>query len=271
MTPIERSTLLAMMNESHAEFCRAQIRGASGGTIEERDGLLLFALDCEWAIGVSGALRVDHRLAANEMLARAASFFARRYEDRRDHGYTLFTSVEEDADVDLAARAAGLVLLSESPGMVAFERAPVSTPDRIDLREVLGAREVADFAAVSAEAYAGYGMPACVAERMFAEPRSLVGDDRRAFVVYLDGVPASAAMVHLSHRAGYVGWVGTTAAARGRGLAAFVTATVTNAAFDEDARFVWLEATPMGEPVYRRLGYREVSRHRWWVRPPRAQ
>lgn len=268
MKTLERDALFAVMDANKAAFHCAQVRLASAGTVEEREGLALFAVDCDWAIGVSGALRTDAHLSGEQMLTRAAGFFARRYESAKDMGYTVFTAHHADADLDAAASEAGLVMLSDSPGMVTFERVGTATAPGIDLRLVRDPEQVPDFRRVSTEAYATYGMPACVADAMFAAPRSLVGPNIVAFVAYADGVPASAAMVFLSHDAGYIAWVGTTAAARGQGLAAVVTTAATRAAFDRGARLVWLEASAMGESVYRKLGYEEVTRYRWWVSPP---
>ena len=47
---------------------------------------------------------------------------------------------------------------------------------------------------------------------------------------------------------------------RGRGLADLVTRTVTNIGFDGGAPYVTLQASSMGEPIYRRMGYRELYR-----------
>ena len=55
--------------------------------------------------------------------------------------------------------------------------------------------------------------------------------------------------------------VGTTEAARGRGLAELVTRAVTNIGFDGGAPLVTLQASPMGESIYHRLGYRELYRY----------
>jgi predicted GNAT family acetyltransferase len=70
----------------------------------------------------------------------------------------------------------------------------------------------------------------------------------------------------LTHGIGGVYWVGTVPAARSRGLAAAVTRAVGNLAFDAGARVVVLQASVMGEPVYRRLGYVEVTRYPSYVR-----
>ncbi len=72
-------------------------------------------------------------------------------------------------------------------------------------------------------------------------------------------------MVILTHGVGGIYWVGTTPAVRGKGLAELVTRAVGNVAFDMGARAVVLQASPMGDPIYRRMGYREVTRYPYYV------
>jgi len=66
---------------------------------------------------------------------------------------------------------------------------------------------------------------------------------------------------------GGVYWVGTVPAARRRGAADAVTRHVTRAAFEQGARMVTLQASAAGEPVYRRMGYREVGRYARFLSP----
>ena len=75
-----------------------------------------------------------------------------------------------------------------------------------------------------------------------------------------EGALVSGAVVMFSHGVAGVYGVGTAKAARGRGLAELVTRTVTNMGFDGGAPYVTLQATTMGEPIYRRLGYQELYR-----------
>jgi ribosomal protein S18 acetylase RimI-like enzyme len=82
----------------------------------------------------------------------------------------------------------------------------------------------------------------------------------------LDGQPAAGAHLLCSHGMAGVYYVGTLEAARGRGLGELVTATVTNRAFERGAPFVGLQASPMGEPIYRRMGYRDLYRQAGLVR-----
>ena len=78
-------------------------------------------------------------------------------------------------------------------------------------------------------------------------------------------------MVYESDGVASVQWVGTVPSARGLGLGALVTTWVTNLALDRGASSVNLQASPMGEPVYLRLGYETIfhySEYVRWARPP---
>jgi ribosomal protein S18 acetylase RimI-like enzyme len=53
-------------------------------------------------------------------------------------------------------------------------------------------------------------------------------------------------------------WVGCTEGARGRGLGRAVTAAAVNAGFDRGARSASLQASPMGESLYRAMGFETI-------------
>jgi predicted acetyltransferase len=81
-------------------------------------------------------------------------------------------------------------------------------------------------------------------------------------VAYLDGTPASAAMIVSTGGVGMVAWVATVETARGHGLGALTTVLATNDAFDRGDSFASLQASPMGESLYRRLGYEHLFDYR---------
>jgi predicted N-acetyltransferase YhbS len=68
--------------------------------------------------------------------------------------------------------------------------------------------------------------------------------------------------------AGVVGvlWVATAAEARGQGIGAAVTLAPLHAAREAGYRVGILHATPLGLPVYRRLGFRERCTMDIWAR-----
>ena len=63
-------------------------------------------------------------------------------------------------------------------------------------------------------------------------------------------------------------WVGTVPAARTAGLGALVTVAATNLTFERGASSCSLQASPMGEPVYRGLGYETIYHYAEYVRWP---
>jgi len=114
-------------------------------------------------------------------------------------------------------------------------------------------------------------MPLEVASDVLSRPdRFLAAPNVYSVVAYLDGTPAAAAQTILSHGIAGVYWVGTIEEARGRGLGEAVTRAVTNEAFDRGATANSLQASVMGEPIYRRMGYEEIYRYTTYTRltPP---
>ncbi|MCZ7526361.1 MAG: GNAT family N-acetyltransferase [Acidimicrobiia bacterium] len=256
---IERSDL------NLAEFYREQSR-RSGGTVLDEDGLVLYTSAHPLPVLVNGVLRLDARLPAETVLSRAHRFFRAH---RR--GFTVWIRTHADADLERAAAATGLRPMGDDPGMVLDHRLPdADPPEGVSLRRVDDEHGAADFAAVNSAAYATYGAPLDLAPTLFARPESLVGPHLAAFVAYADGAPAAAAMTMVSHGVAGIYWVGTVPESRGRGLAELVTRAAGNAGFDRGASVAALQASTMGEPLYRRMGYVAITRYRQLVRfePP---
>jgi predicted GNAT family acetyltransferase len=110
-------------------------------------------------------------------------------------------------------------------------------------------------------------MPAEETEALFGALARLLEPQIHAVVAYLEGRPVSTAMTISTHRAAGVYWVGTAPNARQRGLGECCTQAVTNAAFERGAQVVALEASPMGFPIYERMGFDTVGRVQWYLTP----
>jgi ribosomal protein S18 acetylase RimI-like enzyme len=233
---------------------------------ETGDGLFAAGADA-FPVGYANAamaLGPDAPADPHALLAEADAFFS-----ARGRGYTLWTRGHLDADLAAAAESAGLRPFSTAPGMLL--EAPLSDaplPDGASLAPVGDAAGVRDFASVSARAYAPLGMPSEVCARIFSMPERLLRPHVLSVVAYLDGAPVSAAQAILSHGVAGIYWVGSAPEARKRGLGEACTRQVGNAAFERGARCVVLQASQQGEPIYRRMGYREITRYAWWLRLP---
>jgi ribosomal protein S18 acetylase RimI-like enzyme len=150
-------------------------------------------------------------------------------------------------------------------------RAPVGAPevgDRVELRWITTPEEVELFTSVSGRAYAVYGMPEQTVAEIVREPSALLGHPTHTVLVFLDGEPVGSAQLVMSDRFAGVYWVATIESARQMGLGEAVTRAVTDRAFQLGASAVGLQASPMGEPIYRRLGYETSYRYTGWVRFP---
>jgi hypothetical protein len=250
-------------------YNRAMTQWCSKGALHEEGGALLVAGGSWIPLIGNGAFRTGDTVAPDELLARADTFFA-----RRKRGYTVTVrDTGEDADLRAACAARRLVAFGDPiPQMICrrrLERTP--PPAGVQLREVRDEQGIADFAAVNADAYATYGMPAEVFADMFDRPERMVASPQTSIVVgYRDSRPVATAMSFLSDGVACLQWVGTVADARHLSLGRLVTEWATNTAFDRGATSVTLQASVMGEPLYARLGYETQYHYREYVRwePP---
>ncbi|MEW6269626.1 MAG: GNAT family N-acetyltransferase [Thermodesulfobacteriota bacterium] len=257
--------LVELCDLNFAEANRELSRRAGGATHDE-DGLMLYAGAHELPVLMNGVLRTASRLGPDEVLARANAFFAPR---RR--GYSILIRAHADDDLACAAEAAGLEKFGEPPAMVLERPLPAAVaPPGVTLRRVESEEDAAAFGRVMGEAYATYGMPPDCGPATVGRLEVLAAPHIATFVAARSGEVLAGAMVIVTHGVGGVYWVGTVPAARGRGLAELCTRAASNAGFDLGARIAALQASVMGEPIYRRMGYVTVTRYPSFVRfsPP---
>jgi GNAT superfamily N-acetyltransferase len=251
--------LAAQANQgAHRELARR-----SGGRVVDEDRLcLVHGTHPSWVIA-NVSFRTDPSLAPAAVLERVTASFGRL--GRRP---VLMTFAGPDADLDTALADAGWRHVLELPVMV--RRAPIDSghppadsrwldpgvpADLEAMRDVLRRgmaeddeeREVMDSLLATADAIRPPGM--------------------RAVVASVDDAPAACAAVYRIGDAAVVGLVATVPEARRRGLGRLVTGAVTNRGFEEGAAWVTLQASPMGEPLYRSMGFETVTSSRIWLAP----
>jgi len=248
------------------EFTREDARGQAGHEVVERAGVLLFAGSSDFLAFSNGMRRVDDAVSGDVAVAAALEFFAPR---RR--GFSVWSrTLPVDEDLRAAAESAGLLTFGDaSPQMICRDRIPVhDLPVGVTIRPVEGPEDVAHFARVNGEAYTVYGAPAEATASHFDGPQALTSPNVHAVLAHLDGEPVGAVLILLSHGIAGVYWVAVLERARGRGIAAALMEHVTNLGFDLGASSVQLQASTMGEPIYRRLGYEELYRYRLHLAMP---
>ena len=117
--------------------------------------------------------------------------------------------------------------------------------------------------------------PSCAAPAVRLESRLAAEDARlrRRYLGILDGKPVATSMLSLADGAAGIYGVATAPEARGRGIGAAMTLAPLLEARDLGHDLGVLQAPPMGEPVYRGLGFRAYFReplYTWRDAGPRA-
>jgi hypothetical protein len=258
MSPAE---VLGLSDLNYEEATRELTRRA-GGVVLDGGGLLLFAGAHRLPVLCNGVFRTDRRVPPAEVLGRAREFF-------RGHrrGFTVMLKAHVDDDLTEAASAAGFLAMGNAPGMVLHRKlAAADPPPGVTLERVTTAEGARAFAEVMGAAYASLGMPDDVAPAVLGRLDVMQAPHIVTVLARLeDGTPAAGAMVIVTHGVAGIYWVGTIPAARGRHLAELCTGAAGNAGFDLGGRIAALQASVMGEPVYLRMGYVEVTRYPYLV------
>ncbi len=266
---MNQTELLTLGDISLAEGIRENVRWHRDGRIEEHGDLLLTAGVDPFPVGYSNCAmllgpRPPEPAEAERAIALADEFFG-----GLGRGYTVWIRAHLDAHLEANRVKAGLSCFSDMPGMVL--EAP--TPERplaagVRVAQVEDSAGASALTAVEAAGYATVGMPAENTARAFSTPERILNPHTIAVLGYLEEKPVSAAIAILSNGIAGLYWVVTLPEARGRGLGEACTRLAGNRALELGARCAVLQASEQGEPIYRRMGYREMTRYRWYAKGP---
>jgi ribosomal protein S18 acetylase RimI-like enzyme len=253
-------TYLADLNL--AESLREIARWRVDSEIVEQDDLLLVAGGDSTPMTNSVIRLSDRPYPSPEEVGNRI----RDYFGKRNYGCSLHIRQHIDSDLEDFCRSANMTQISQSPGMAILEPIPTKDlPAGMELKPIVDPSGAADFALVTSESYQSLGMPKETGEFIFETSERILRPYNYLVVAYLEGKPVSSAMIIFSHSIAGIYWVGTIESARKKGLGEACTIMVTNEAFRRGAAGVILQASPFGEPIYRRLGFQEFTRYPWYM------
>ena len=245
---------LALADRVHENLMQtsAWIGEARGGALQRDAGELLFASASEMPF-LNGVMRQRSDDDADRLLCRAKDFFF-----SHSRGFVVFTWPGDPA-LERAAVAAGMTpVLERYPEMVCTRKL-----DRLpgDVEPVTSAADARAYWEVCEGAYAALGFPPGVFAAAFT-PEELLLERVWPCLARDGGRPVACALAFMTPGVGMIGWVAALPEARGKGLAAACTVAATNEALRRGADVVSLQASSMGEDLYRRLGYEELFSYR---------
>jgi ribosomal protein S18 acetylase RimI-like enzyme len=190
---------------------------------------------------------------------------------RGDRWRWLVGPTSRPADLERRLLASGLRQVGDSPGMAldlrywragASTRTGAPTPDGLAIDPVSDEAGLVRWREVQQR---GLGLDGEASEAWWVAHRRPGFDPAlplRNWVASLDGVAVAAAALFVGAGIAGVYNVCTVPEARGRGIAGAVTAAALDEAASRGLRLAALGSSDMGYPVYRRLGFRDVSRLR---------
>ena len=250
-------TDLALMDANFWEMTREITRRGRGGEVHEHDGFTLCASPHGTSYANMALVR-DAGVDPDVLLAAIRDcYVARRLN------WSVGAREHADGALVAALEARGFMELVRTPGMV-LEQDPGATcrPPGLVVEPVRDDRGRRAYLDVTADAYAVFQQPREFAEDTFASLDSLFAPHIQGFVGWLDEEPVAAAALYESHGVAGIGWVGTVAERRGQRYAEAVTWAAVREGFRRGAQFANLQASPLGRPVYERMGFATPTHYR---------
>lgn len=166
--------------------------------------------------------------------------------------------------IERLARRLGFTHQDSVPGMVVrpAELVVVSGPE-LDVTRV---RDAAGLAVAATVAAAGFEVPREYLAPLFT-PRVAATRGLSIYVARVEGRPVSTATAWVGDGSVGIYNVATPPEYRGRGYGRAMTTKAISEGFRAGADLAWLQASPLGEPVYRAMGFREVETYLLLGRP----
>jgi len=266
---LDLAAIHSAIDVSSVAILRHFARSENRGTLLENDGLIAAASAVDYLGPVhNAAIRKNASEDPSEVLNTAISFFSKR--SRR---FVLWASSHADGDLEDVAQSVGFRPRSPGKGAAGmYLDRPFQenrAPEGVRLLRVERDDETATFANVVADSFAARPAPQPVPASLclFADPGVLICPTVVAYLAEINGAAVGVAMILIENGVGGICWVSIRPDVRGLGIARFLTAACANSGFAAGANIVALQSSSMGETMYARMGFREVTRYQRLLSP----
>lgn len=246
MNQVER-----LSNQNYFESIRVHATFQDPCEVYDRDGIFLVAGATAFPGSYwNAAARSELSVKPKDMDAAARAFFG-----PKQRMFTFSVIGKQDGDLEGYLRANGYEERFAIPCMsVVRPLAPRAAPAGVEVVPITALRHVRDFVEISAAAYSVF-LPEKHMRAMFSKPEALLSGNILGAIAYRGDEPLAAGFALMSGEGAGLYWIGTHPKAGRMGLGALMTVHTANLAFARGASVVTLQASSMGEPIYRRLGF----------------
>ena len=246
------------MDLNFVEMYRQHVRHVSGGEAHDYESVTV--IHGPGGAAIHNPVMVHGPTTAARVLDVAA-------RDCRAHGrrHCIFLRAHADLDLEPELEEGGYRFVYATPGMcLARDRFLPVPPGAagIEIRPVVSEHEVQLYGERVAEAFAIYGTKPATIRSFFERLDGLANPTVQAYMGWQDGAPVTGAILYASHGVAGVGWVWTRPTHFGRRLAEAATSAVLADGFARGLAVANLQASPLGEKVYARLGFASPTTYR---------
>ena len=250
---MDRGEWLELVRESMVATWGLVAESTEGGRAIRREGVFAAVVPLTPERSVMNSVVYSDR----EALLGSLDALAGAYDEAGVRAWTVWVP-EEDAATARALEEAGHALDAQPRAMgMSLEQA-----ERPDMGELDWARGC-DLVTIGRVNDAAYGYRDGSLERVIG---ALPPERVHAYGARVDGETAAVMMTIDAGDDTEIAWVATSEAARGRGLATALMAQSLWDARERGRRTATLQATSLGSPVYRRVGFHDLGALQMWER-----
>lgn len=250
------------MDRNAAAMLTTAMRAVDAGWVREGDGLVVCG--APFGIATTNVAMVVGPTTLPAIIATTGQEFV-----ARGVSYSVWTRDHADAVLSEALEAGGWTRVLAAPAMIcdAADLVRPVVPRELRLAWVRTERDRAAYQDVMEAAWGIYGIDRSAIRPFFARLEALEGLDVQTVLGWVGSEAVAGAILYSLQGVAGIGWVGTLPSASRRGYGAAVTCRAVEEGFARGMRFGSLQASPLGEPVYRRIGFRTVSSYHVYVPP----
>lgn len=245
---MDDATLNVRQFRSLRQWIRDMAPTTEGGSVIELDGVYGSVMPSVGSRSIFNS--VSYESAAQ--LERALPELERRYDEAGVIAWTVWVHEDDDAAIG-ALEAAGTVRDAEPMGM-GLSLSGLVEPPGMDALDFDGG--ATDLPALRDVTESSYGMPPGTGKRSLRE----IWPGWTAYLARHEGEPAAGLMARDVDGDCIVTMVGTVPEARGKGIAKRLMYAALADHRDRGTETATLQATKLGHPVYRAVGYRDLGR-----------
>ena len=254
----ERARILRLMDLNFVEMYRSHVRHVTGGEAHDYESLTVI-------YGPGGAAIHNPVMVHGPTTAQHVLEVAERHCRALGRKHAIFLRAHADRHLEPELEAAGYRFVYATPGMC-LTREHFRPADAggagLDVRPVETEQDALLYGERVAEAFAIYGIAPATVRSFFERLDCLANPAVQAYVGWQDGEAVTGAILYASHGVAGVGWVWTRPSHFGRRLAEAATSAVLADGFARGLELANLQASPLGQKVYARMGFAAPTEYR---------